>query len=79
MIRRLLITGGSGYLGRHVARRLAMGWPGEWRYTTFLADPLGLPQGGDHLLATWAVRSLPQATAGLVPVGPSLFGSVADK
>ena len=45
MIRRLLITGGSGYLGRHVARRLAAGWPGEWRYTTFSTNPLGLPQG----------------------------------
>lgn len=45
MTRRLLITGGSGYLGRHIARRLAAGWAGEWRYTTFSADPLGLPQG----------------------------------
>lgn len=45
MTGRLLITGGSGYLGRHIVRRLAAGWPGEWRYTTFSADPLGLPQG----------------------------------
>ena len=45
MIRRLLITGGSGYLGRHIARRVAAEWAGEWRYTTFSADPLGLPQG----------------------------------
>jgi dTDP-4-dehydrorhamnose reductase len=43
---RLLITGGSGYLGRHLARRVTAGaWPGEWRYTTFSADPLALPQG----------------------------------
>ena len=41
---RLLITGGSGYLGRHLARRVAAAWPGEWRYTTYSADPLGLPQ-----------------------------------
>lgn len=39
------MTGGSGYLGRHLARRVAAAWPGEWRYTTFSADPLGLPQG----------------------------------
>lgn len=39
------MTGGSGYLGRHLARRVAAGWAGEWRYTTFSADPLGLPQG----------------------------------
>jgi len=45
MTRRLLITGGSGYLGRHIARQVAAGWPGEWRYTTFSADPLALPQG----------------------------------
>ena len=45
MSKRLLITGGSGYLGRHLARRVAAGWPGEWRYTTFSADPLGRPQG----------------------------------
>ena len=44
-MKRLLITGGSGYLGRHIARRVAVGWPGEWRYTTFAADPLALPQG----------------------------------
>lgn len=42
---RLLITGGSGYLGRHLVRRVAAGWPGEWRYTTFSTDPLGLPKG----------------------------------
>ena len=45
MTRRLLITGGSGYLGRHLVRRVAAGWPGAWRYTTFSADPLGRPQG----------------------------------
>ncbi len=45
MSKRLLITGGSGYLGRHLARRAAAGWPGEWCYTTFSADPLGWPQG----------------------------------
>ncbi len=45
MSKRLLITGGSGYLGRHLARRAAASWPGEWRYTTFSADPLGRPQG----------------------------------
>jgi dTDP-4-dehydrorhamnose reductase len=45
MSQRLLITGGSGYLGRHIVRRLAAEWPGEWRYTTFSADPLALPQG----------------------------------
>ena len=44
MSKRLLITGGSGYLGRHLARRVAAGWPGEWRYTIFSADPLRLPQ-----------------------------------
>jgi dTDP-4-dehydrorhamnose reductase len=45
MNQRLLVTGGSGYLGRHIARRVAVGWPGEWHYTTFSADPLALPQG----------------------------------
>ena len=52
MSRRLLITGGSGYLGRHIVRQVAAaesassdaGWE-AWRYTTFSADPLGLPQG----------------------------------
>ena len=44
MTKHLLITGGSGYLGRHIARRVATSWPGEWRYTTFSADPLALPQ-----------------------------------
>ncbi len=42
---RLLIVGGSGYLGRHLVRRVAAAWPGEWRYSTFSADPHGLPQG----------------------------------
>jgi dTDP-4-dehydrorhamnose reductase len=42
---RLLITGGSGYLGRHLVRRVAATWAGEWRYTFFSADPHGLPQG----------------------------------
>ncbi len=45
MTKRLLITGGSGFLGRHLVRRVAAGWPGAWRYTTFSADPPGLPQG----------------------------------
>ncbi len=45
MTSRLLITGGSGYLGRHLARRAAGEFAGEWRYTTFSADPLGQPQG----------------------------------
>ena len=52
MSRRLLITGGSGYLGRHIVRQVAAaesassdaGWE-AWRYTTFSVDPLGLPQG----------------------------------
>lgn len=42
---RLLITGGSGYLGRHLARRAAAEFAGDWRYTTFSADPLAWPQG----------------------------------
>jgi dTDP-4-dehydrorhamnose reductase len=45
MIHRLLITGGSGYLGRHLVRLVATKWPGDFLYTTFSADPLGLPQG----------------------------------
>lgn len=42
---RLLITGGSGYLGRHLVRRAAAQYSGSFAYTTFSADPLGLPQG----------------------------------
>lgn len=42
---RLLITGGSGYLGRHLARRVAAQWSGAWAYTTHSRDPLALPQG----------------------------------
>jgi len=45
MTKRLLITGGSGYLGRHLARRAAGDWRGAWAYTTHSCDPLGLPQG----------------------------------
>jgi dTDP-4-dehydrorhamnose reductase len=45
MIHRLLITGGSGYLGRHLVRLVAAAWPGDFLYTTYSADPLGLPQG----------------------------------
>jgi dTDP-4-dehydrorhamnose reductase len=45
MSQKLLITGGSGYLGRHLARWAATTWPGDFLYTTFSADPLGLPQG----------------------------------
>lgn len=44
MSARLLITGGSGYLGRHLVRRLA-GESEAFRYTYFSVDPLGLPQG----------------------------------
>lgn len=43
--KRLLITGGSSYLGRHLVRLVASIYPGSFRYTTFSADPLGLPQG----------------------------------
>lgn len=45
MNRRLLITGGSGYLGRHLVRLVAAESPGSFGYTTFSADPLALPQG----------------------------------
>jgi dTDP-4-dehydrorhamnose reductase len=54
---RLLITGGSGYLGRHLVRLVAAEWPGDFLYTTFLADPLGLPQG-----ATLDLRDGPAVT-----------------
>jgi dTDP-4-dehydrorhamnose reductase len=57
MLNRLLITGGSGYLGRHLVRLVATEWPGEFRYTTFSADPLGLPQG-----ATVDLRDGPAVT-----------------
>lgn len=42
---RLLITGGSGYLGRHLVRLLAAERPGSFRYTTYSSNPLGLPEG----------------------------------
>jgi dTDP-4-dehydrorhamnose reductase len=57
MLNRLLITGGSGYLGRHLARLVAAEWPGDFLYTTFSADPLGLPQG-----ATLDLRDGPAVT-----------------
>lgn len=44
MAPRLLITAGSSYLGRHLVRLVAAGYPGEFRYTTFSTDPPGLPQ-----------------------------------
>jgi dTDP-4-dehydrorhamnose reductase len=45
MAPRLLITGGSSYLGRHLVRLVAAVYPpGEFRYTTFSTDPLTLPQ-----------------------------------
>lgn len=44
MLNRLLITGGSGYLGRHLVRRVAATWPGDFLYTTFSANP-DQPQG----------------------------------
>jgi dTDP-4-dehydrorhamnose reductase len=40
-----LITGGSGYLGRHLVRLAVAEWAGPFTYTTFSADPHGLPQG----------------------------------
>ena len=64
-MKRLLITGGSGYLGRHIARRVAVGWPGEWRYTTFAADPLALPQGARLDLRDGAVVA--RVVAGFAP------------
>lgn len=42
---RVLITGGSGYLGRHLVRRAIAERSVSFAYTTFSADPLGLPQG----------------------------------
>ena len=45
MTQRLLITGGSGYLGRHLVRLLAAEHPGSFRYTTYSSDPLSLPEG----------------------------------
>lgn len=45
---RLLITGGSGYLGRHLVRLLGREperWPGEFAYTFHSADPHSLPLG----------------------------------
>ncbi|MBP6016995.1 MAG: sugar nucleotide-binding protein [Candidatus Promineofilum sp.] len=45
MNRRLLITGGSGYLGRHLVRMVAAQGSGPFAYTTFAADPLNWPQG----------------------------------
>lgn len=42
---RLLITGGSGYLGRQLVRLAARQAELTLAYTTFSADPLGLRQG----------------------------------
>ena len=42
---RLLITGGSGYLGRHLVRLVAARQGAAFRYTTFSADPPALPEG----------------------------------
>lgn len=45
---RLLITGGSGYLGRHLVRLLMREpdrWPGTFAYTFHSADPHALPSG----------------------------------
>jgi dTDP-4-dehydrorhamnose reductase len=57
MLNRLLITGGSGYLGQHLVKLVATEWPGDFLYTTFSADPLGLPQG-----ATLDLRDGPAVT-----------------
>ena len=45
MTKRVLITGGSGYLGRHLAQRAVGEWGGALAYTTHSRDPLGWPQG----------------------------------
>ncbi len=45
MQKRLLITGGSGYLGRHLVRLVATEHAGPFCYTTFSADPPGPPEG----------------------------------
>ncbi len=42
---RLLITGGSGYLGRHLVRLATRQAGLTFAYTTFSAEPPGLPQG----------------------------------
>ena len=42
---RLLITGGSGYLGRHLVRLVAARQGAAFCYTTFSADPPALPEG----------------------------------
>lgn len=45
MSTRLLITGGSGYLGRHLVKMAAAERSGPIAYTTFSSDPLGRPEG----------------------------------
>ena len=45
MTKRVLITGGSGYLGRHLAQRAVGEWGGALAYTTHSRDPLDWPQG----------------------------------
>lgn len=42
---RLLITGGSGYLGRHLVGLAAAEYPSLFHYTAFSSDPLGRPEG----------------------------------
>jgi len=42
---RLLITGGSGYLGRHLVRLAAAEYPGALACTTFSAEARDLPEG----------------------------------
>jgi dTDP-4-dehydrorhamnose reductase len=65
MTHRLLITGGSGYLGRHLVRLVAESWPGEFLYSTFSADPLGLPQGATLDLRDGAATA--RLVAGFAP------------
>lgn len=46
MLPKLFITGGSGYLGRCLVRRVAETWPPEaFNYSYYSTDPLQLEQG----------------------------------
>lgn len=62
----LLITGGSGYLGRALVRRAAATLPpDQFAYTYHSHDPLGLPQG--HRLDLRQAHDVQQLVAQLRP------------